>query len=118
MSEKRMRIAFPTNDGVTVEEHFGHCRKFLIVDVDGDGQTTSMALDPPEHAPGVFPKYLGEHGVTAIITGGMGQMAVQLFKEQQIEVILGATGPISENLSVYLSGELESTGSVCEHNHH
>lgn len=117
MNGKRMRIAFPTNDGVTVEEHFGHCRTFIIMDVDGDGQTSSRELDPPAHAPGVFPKFLGEQGVTAIITGGMGQMAVRLFKEQQIDVILGATGSISENLSIYLAGELESTGSVCEHHH-
>lgn len=44
-------------------------------------------------------------------------MAVNLFKEQNIEVILGAKGTIDEMLKTYVGGDLASTGSVCEHTH-
>ncbi|MBI9100273.1 MAG: dinitrogenase iron-molybdenum cofactor, partial [Spirochaetaceae bacterium] len=50
-------------------------------------------------------------------TGGMGGMAVNLFKEQNIDVILGAKGTIEDTLKTYLEGELASTGSVCDHSH-
>jgi len=48
----------------------------------------------------------------------MGQMAINIFKNNNIEVILGAAGNIKETLEVvYLQGQLESTGSACIHNH-
>ena len=46
-----------------------------------------------------------------------GVNALSYFKENNIEVILGATGSIEETLEVYLGGELESTGSACSHHH-
>lgn len=115
---KELKIAFPTNDGESVEEHFGHCKKFAIYTVKDNGVTSKEYLDAPKHEPGVLPKFLGAHGATTIITGGMGQMAVGLFKNQGIDVILGAVGRIEDNLNEYLGGELHSKGSACEHHHH
>ena len=45
----------------------------------------------------------------------MGQRAIDLFKAQDIEVILGARGKIEDNLNEYLSGELYSSGTPCVH---
>ena len=44
-------------------------------------------------------------------------MAVNMFKEKNVDVILGAVGAVESNLKEYLSGMLESTGSVCAHEH-
>lgn len=112
-----LRIAFPTNDGQNVEEHFGHCKKFAMYTVKENKIISKEYLDAPKHEPGVLPRFLGEQGATAIITGGMGQMAVRLFKEQNVEVILGATGSIEDNLNEYLNNDLESKGSACDHTH-
>ncbi|MDA3852045.1 MAG: NifB/NifX family molybdenum-iron cluster-binding protein [Spirochaetaceae bacterium] len=109
------RIAFPSNDGITVEEHFGHCRQFVICNIKGGQQVSRETLDPPVHAPGVFPAFLAEKGASTIITGGMGARAVELFKENNIDVILGAQGSIDESLKEFLGGELYSKGSVCNH---
>ncbi len=112
---KEMTIAIPSNDGETVEEHFGHCRQFVLI-TTRDGKEVSKAfVDPPEHVPGSFPAFLAEQGANIIITGGMGGRAVSLFKEQNIDVILGANGTISDIIRVFLEGELESTGSECNH---
>jgi predicted Fe-Mo cluster-binding NifX family protein len=108
-------IAFPSNDGVTVEEHFGHCRQFVLITTENGEEVSNVKVDPPAHAPGVYPNFLAGLGATAIITGGMGGHAVSLFKERNIEVILGAGGLISENLKSYLQGDLESGGSICTH---
>ena len=111
------RVAFPTNDGQTVSEHFGHCRMFALADI-ADGQITAMnSIEAPEHAPGVFPRFLGEQGANVIITGGMGKTAVDMFKARSIEVILGASGSIQDNLNEFLNGGLYSSGSVCDHSH-
>jgi len=113
----KTRIAFPSNNREIVEEHFGHCKEFAVYNIE-DGNTISVDyIVPPQHEPGVLPKFLGEHNVNVIITGGMGSMAVNLFKQQDIDVILGATGTIEQNLKSYLEDDLESTGSACSHNH-
>lgn len=48
------RRAFPSNDGTTVEEHFGHCRKFVICNVINGEEVSREEIDPPAHVPGVF----------------------------------------------------------------
>lgn len=111
------KIAFPTSDKVTVDGHFGHCREFVIYTVEENLVKEVIYVSPPEHTPGSFPKFLGGLGVDVIITGGMGAMAVDLFKKQEIDVVLGATGRIDVNLSEYLGGFLTTQGSVCEHDH-
>ena len=117
MSEFDTRVAFPTNDGETVSEHFGHCRMFALADIS-DGKVVAVnSVQAPAHAPGVFPRFLGEQGAHVIITGGMGKTAVDLFGAQNIQVILGASGSIRETLDVYLQGDLYSRGSVCDHSH-
>ena len=112
-----LKIAFPTNDRTHVEEHFGHCTEFKIVETKDGKVVNESFITPPPHAPGVLPRFLGEHRVTTIITGGMGARAVELFKSQDIDVILGATGTITENLMTFLEGELASSGSICNHEH-
>lgn len=114
MSEN-MKIAFPTNDRVTVEEHFGHAKEFAFALVEDNEVVSTDYIVPPPHAPGVIPEFVKNQGATAIITGGMGGMAVNIFKDNGIDVILGASGSIEESLKVYMAGNLKSTGSVCDH---
>jgi predicted Fe-Mo cluster-binding NifX family protein len=64
-----------------------------------------------------MPKFLAEQKANVILCGGMGQMAVNLFKQNNVDVILGAAGSIDQNVQVFLSGDLESTGSACDHEH-
>ena len=112
-----MKIAFPTNNGVTVEQHFGHCERFAVYTVENKEILNKEMIEAPEHVPGAFPKFLGGLNVNVIITGGMGQRAIDLFKEQNVDVILGASGSIEENLEVFLDGDLYSNGTPCQHEH-
>lgn len=111
------KISFPTSDKVTVDGHFGHCKEFVIYTIKENEVKEVKYVIPPEHTPGSFPRFLGKQGVDVIITGGMGAMAINLFKQQEIDVVLGAKGRIDVNLSEYLGGFLTSKGSVCEHDH-
>ena len=112
-----MRIGVPTNNRTEVESHFGHCKEFAMINIENGAIADTSYVTPPPHAPGVIPKFLAEQGANMIICGGMGQMAINLFKENNVEVILGAAGSIEDNLKEFLSGDLESTGSACKHEH-
>ena len=108
-------IAFPTSDKVTIDAHFGHTKEFAIYEVQNNDIIHVKYVTPPPHEPGVLPRFLGEQGIDVIITGGMGQMAVNLFNRQGIDVILGAKGRIDVNINEYLGGFLSSRGSSCDH---
>lgn len=112
-----MKIGLPTNDRETVESHFGHCKEFALYDIENGKVINTSYITPPAHSPGVIPKFLAENKANVIICGGMGQMAIDLFKQNNIDVVLGASGSVNDNLQEFIKGELESTGVACEHDH-
>ncbi len=104
--------------GKLVAEHFGHCQNFMIFETEKGMIKTSKSIPNPGHKPGFLPNFLGDMGVTVIISGGMGGGAVEIFNERQIEVIVGVRGDAQAAVECYLKGELKSTGSIChEHQH-
>lgn len=112
-----MRFAIPLAEG-RLAVHFGHCASFALVDADPATQTIVKREDvaAPPHQPGLLPPWLAERGVTAIIAGGMGQRAQQLFAEQGIEVAVGAPVEMPEKLVAdYLAGTLGVGQNACDH---
>ncbi len=110
-----MKIALPTANG-QLAMHFGHCEKFLIVDVENKKIVKKEELVPPPHEPGVLPKWLGDLKVNVIIAGGMGVRAQDLFAANDIKVIVGASAsPVEELIEAYLNDSLETGSNVCDH---
>lgn len=102
-----------------VTSHFGHCECFNIYEAEGNKIVKSSSVQNPGHRPGFLPNFLNDMGVKVIISGGMGQGAVEIFNEKGIEVITGAVGEAKAAAEEYLKGNLKSTGSIChEHQHH
>jgi len=86
------------------------------MDVEQDKVVASAKVLPPPHEPGVLPRWLAEQGVTDIIAGGMGQQAIDLFKQNSINVFVGApTISDRELVDKYLSKELTFTANYCDH---
>jgi len=109
------RIAIPVVEG-TLCKHFGHCQEFHVFDVDQSNIAEQNALTPPPHAPGVIPKWLGEHGVTDVIAGGMGQRAIDIFNKQGVNVFVGAPSKGSTAIvEDFLAGTLETQANMCDH---
>ena len=112
-----MRIAIPLADG-KLAMHFGHCEKFALIDVDTETKAIlkKEEIVPPAHEPGILPQWLGELGANAILAGGMGQRALQLFTQNGIKVVVGASSESPEDLvAAYLNETLETGGNVCDH---
>ncbi|MCD4691145.1 ATPase [bacterium] len=114
---KRLRIAVPTSDGKLVA-HLGHCREFMLFDVDPEACTIegSSLEVPPAHEPGVLPAWLLSLGAQVVIAGGMGQMAQQLFAKDGIDVLVGVgEAPAESIVLAYLNGEIKSGSNLCDH---
>jgi len=112
-----MKIAIPLVQG-NLCLHFGHCEKFAIIDTDDSTKeiVNRQDLAPPPHEPGVLPKWLSDMEVTAIISGGMGQRAQQLFAQNNVQVVVGATSGTPEELvTAFLEDTLTTGDNICDH---
>ncbi len=108
-----MRFAIST-DGDFVSAHFGRCPSFTIVEIDSNAVVKKELIDNPGHHPGYLPEFLHKIGVSSIICGGMGQRAVELFKERGISTIVGIEGKITEVIDKLIDGDLQSGESLCQ----
>ena len=112
-----MRIAVPLVQG-KLSLHFGHCDQCAIFDIDDNTKKVINRKDatPPGYEPGMLPKWLHENNVGVIIAGGMGQRAQQLFAQNDIKVVIGASGQVPEELvSAFLENRLETGDNICDH---
>lgn len=104
--------------GGQLSMHFGHCEQFALVEADPQSKEIirTKLLDAPPHEPGLLPKWLHEQGAEVIIAGGMGQRAQQLFAQNGIQVVVGASGGDPQTLvQTYLAGTLQSGANFCDH---
>lgn len=109
------RIAIPLENGVLCA-HFGHCQQFAIVDVKDNAIVKIEEITPPEHQPGLYPKWIAEHGVTDVIGGGMGQQAISLFNQEKINVFVGAPVKGAKALvEDFLTDKLSLNANYCDH---
>ena len=100
-------------------EHFGHCVNFMLYEAEHGRIVAEESVENPGHKPGFLPNFLADRGVQVILSGGMGQEAVDIFNAREAEVVTGVSGGVRAAVELYLRGELRSTGSVChEHQHH
>lgn len=113
-------IAVPIENGVLCP-HFGHCEAFAIVEVKNGVITDIKQHTPPEHVPGLYPRWIAKFGVTDVIAGGMGERAIMLFNEQKINAFVGAPVKTPKELVMdFLDSKLTLNANYCNHdeNHH
>lgn len=112
-----MKFAIPTHNKKLCL-HFGHCEVFTFIEADEVTKTilNKEEITPPPHEPGILPPWVAEHGATVILAGGMGMRAQQLFVEQGIKVLVGASELNPEKLVIdYLNGTLTTGVNACDH---
>nr|WP_321452781.1 NifB/NifX family molybdenum-iron cluster-binding protein [uncultured Carboxylicivirga sp.] len=110
------RIAIPVNGDDVLDTHFGHCKFFMLIDVKDDKVIAKEKVVPPPHEPGLLPKWLSEKEVTEIIAGGIGQKAIQLLNQNNINVLVGAPNLESDEIIAgYLNNTLSLNVNNCSH---
>jgi len=118
-----LRIAFITDDGLSISAHFGKAPSYRVFSVT-DGQVADLGARPkPYH--GADNQPATTHGdmftpisdCQVLVAGGMGTPAWQSARQAGLEVIL-AGGEIESALQAFVRGELISDERrVHDHRH-
>ncbi len=112
-----MKIAIPVEEGM-ISSHFGHTKEFYIYDVEDKKIVRRVNDIPPEHKPGVIPRYLYLLGVDTILATKIGDSAKRILDTLKVNYIVGVKGEPTDNVEAFLSGYLEvsdEVSSCCGH---
>lgn len=112
--ETTMKIAAPSRNG-QIDEHFGHCKEYLVFTVNGKELIPEATIPSPEGCgckSGVAVD-LAAAGVTHMIAGNMGAGAVRVLGSHGITVVRGASGDARKAVQDFVDGKLSDSGSGC-----
>ena len=112
-----MKIA-ATYDNGNIFQHFGKTETFKVYEVEDNKVVSSEVIGSNGTGHGALAGLLAEQGISVLICGGIGGGAQTALAEAGIEVCSGAQGNTDEAVEAYLTGELTSAGTTCDHHHH
>jgi predicted Fe-Mo cluster-binding NifX family protein len=102
-----------------VDERFGRCKYFVIVDTDTmDFETVDNSASLASGGAGVATaQMIAGKGVAAVLTGNCGPNAYQVLSPAGIKVITGVFGSVKEAVESYKVGKYEeaSQSNVPDH---
>ena len=121
----RIAVSAESSDGLDspVSPHFGRCPSFVVVDVEeGEVKAVRTAPNPcySQHQPGQVPNFIHGQQVDVMLTGGMGERAIALFRQYGIQAATGASGTVRYALDQYAGYRLrgaEPCHESVEHGH-
>lgn len=102
----RLKIAFPTSDGQTVETHFGKAVKFLVLVIEDGKYVEWDVIKVPANLPGRYPVFLKSQKVNLVVAYSIGDKALELLQDFGIDVELEVHGDIFEFIDMYRKGQI------------
>jgi predicted Fe-Mo cluster-binding NifX family protein len=115
-----MKIAIPTRGNV-VDDHFGHCEMYTVFNIDENNKIISSAILPSPQGCGCksnIASVLKQMGVSVLLAGNMGNGALNVLRNQGIEVFRGNSGDINKLIAAFLQGKVDDSGEGCLHHEH
>jgi len=120
------RIVIPAEDGsglnARLSEHFGRASYFTVVELDEDGNVSSVQAVPneSEHFGGFGrpPDRILQFSPNAVITYGMGPRALSIFQEAGVAVLKANSDMVKEVIEAYRQDKLEELTEGCHHARH
>jgi len=109
-----MKIAAPSRDG-QIDEHFGHCKEYLVFTTKGKELIPESTIPSPEGCgckSGIAVD-LAAAGVTHMVAGNMGAGALRVLGSHGITVIRGASGDTRAAVQAFVDGTLADSGLGC-----
>lgn len=97
-----------------VEERFGRCPYFLIVN-PSTLEFEAIANGNAEVGGGAgiqSAQLIADKGASVVLTGSCGPNALQVFKKTGIHVVTGVSGLVSQVVQQFTAGSLKSTPSA------
>ena len=107
-------IVIPLTEG-RPSRFLGKCDQLAIFEVDKRNKKVlyESVHQAPPHEPGLLPSCLDRLGVDVLLTGEMGPLAVKLFKQEGIDVVMNI--PPKAYMQIvrdYLNGEFAVEGHL------
>ncbi|WP_135604014.1 NifB/NifX family molybdenum-iron cluster-binding protein [Methanococcoides sp. NM1] len=119
-----MKVCVPSakNGGLedNVGQHFGMVPVYTVLDTETDEVMIVENTSQHNGGVGLPPELLSEAGVNIMLCGGLGQKAVTMFSNFDIEVFVGAQGTVETAIFDWKAGNLASPNSenVCQDHGH
>lgn len=112
--ERTMKIAVPSQDG-QIDQHFGHCREYLLFSVEGQAVAAPETLPAPEGCgcKSNVAALLAQRGVTHLLAGNMGDGAAKVLGSHGITVVRGASGDARRAADALAAGAIGDSGLRC-----
>ena len=94
----------------TISDHFGHCNYFVGIEIDDEKNLKKLfSLQNNGHAGCMEPvNDMKQRSVTDMIVGGIGGRPYAGFTHYGIRLYKGVKGTLSENIHLFLQGNLQS----------
>ena len=115
------KIAIPVDLNNQIEDHFGQCEFYEIYTVVEGNKITEVKILKADQGCGCksnIANVLAENGVTIMLAGGIGQGAINVLNQCNIDVIKGCAGETKKIVKQYLNGLLLDSGETCSHHNH
>lgn len=111
-----MKIAIPTRDGC-VDDHFGHCAEYTIVDISDNKIVSQQTLPSPQGCgcKSNIASTLQQMGVTMMLAGNIGSGAIEKLNAHNIRIIRGCSGAVEDTIAAFIAGTLADSGLTCAH---
>ena len=113
MSVEKVAVTANIDDGLNspVSGHFGHCKAFIVSTVK-DGEIVEIESIPNlGHTSCDEPvRRLIDHGVSVLITMGMGMRPYMAAQQMGLVVVRGIGGTAGEAILSYIEGKHEMMG--------
>ena len=103
-----------------VDERFGRCPYFVIVDTEREDQVVSIQNTNVDAAGGAGPQaaqLLAGVGADAVALGNVGPNAVAALKAARIAVYSGIAGTVSDTVQSYRDGKLKPLSEATVESH-
>ncbi len=103
-----------------VDQRFGRCPFFVVVDPEKKEVVESLSNENAEAAGGAGPQaaqLLAGRGVEAVVLGNVGPNAIEALKAARIEVYSGVTGTVEDTLRKFLEGNLKLVAEATVSSH-
>lgn len=111
-------LAIPYSEG-QVFPHFGKSTQFKIYVIADDRVSQSAIVETEGVGHEALGLWLIQHGVNAVICGGIGPGAQGALAAAGIALLAGVEGAADEAVRKLLAGELQaSSGATCNHHGH
>ena len=107
-----MKVAI-AHDCNEVSDRIGNCLEYALVTIEDHTVTDRDHLENPGHEAVEIPAFLAIHKVTHVVTGSMERKAVDLFQDNDIDVLLGISGSVETVIREIIDGKIPLGEGSC-----